>query len=276
MKKIKNYLAIASSLLLINLNAQTLDVNFTGITGNCSSYIGLTQTYTLAQSFTAGISGNLTSVKAGLSTMVCTETNIMNCVAKIYAGTCTGTVLTAENFTIPTGSALSMYQINFSTPANITSGQIYTLELSVLLGQNCIFDFFGNMMPVFGRWHIENSFNCGGEYAGGTSFEPGCSPYPGDYYIQTYVISILGIIENDFGGRFLVYPNPTDGIFSIDLGSVYESVEISISDITGRVISSRSFNNEKELRLYLNESAGVYFVSVVSGEKKAVIKLVRN
>ncbi|WP_297868341.1 T9SS type A sorting domain-containing protein [uncultured Flavobacterium sp.] len=276
MKKSRNYLTITLSLLLMNSNAQTLDVDFTGITGNCMSYTGLSETQTLAQSFTAGISGNLTSVKAGLSARVCTETNIMNCTAKIYDGTCTGTVLTTENFTIPTGSALSMYQINFSTPANITSGQVYTLELSVLPGQNCYIDPFTGMEPVFGGWHLENSLNCGGEYASGTAFDPGCLPYPGDYYIQTYVISTLGIIENDFGGGFLVYPNPTNGIFSIDLGSVYESVEISISDITGRTFSSMSFDNEKTLKLYLNEPTGVYFVNVTSGEKRAVIRLLKN
>lgn len=133
------------------INAQTLDVDFTGISGSCGSYIGLSETQTLGQSFTAGISGNLTSVNAGISVDACTETNVMNCIAKIYDGTCTGTVLATENFSIATGSSLSMYPIIFSNPANIISGQVYTLELSVISGQNCNLDpFTGQMQPVFG------------------------------------------------------------------------------------------------------------------------------
>ena len=375
------------------------DVDFTGNTGTCCSYIGLSETQTLAQSFTAGLSGNLTSVKAGLSTQSCTETNVMNCVAKIYSGVCNGTLLTTQNFTIPTGASLSMYQINFSSPASITAGQVYTLELSVPSGQNCRNDpDKGDMQPVYGQWHLENATNCGGEYAGGTAFLPCCVAYSGDYYIQTTVstiatgidtrtecspyawidgniytssnnsathlivsgasngcdslvtlnltinnvsdltttisgttitannsnatyqwldcnngnsiivnetgqsftpssnsnyaveltengcidttscvsITFTGIIENDFGVGLVVFPNPTKSDFIVDLGAVYENIQITITDIAGKLIDSKIIFQTQTLNLSIKEPDGVYFISVQVGDKKAVIRMIKK
>ncbi len=40
-------------------------------------------------------------------------------------------------------------------------------------------------------------------------------------------ITTVGILENDFGEKFRVFPNPTGGNFSIDLGASYSTVDIS-------------------------------------------------
>ena len=168
------------------INAQTLDVNFTGSYGNCQYYGGVSATYTRGQSFTAGISGNLTTVKVGISADACTETNTVNCVATLYSGTsCTGAFLTTQNFSIPAGSLLSMYPINFTNPASISSGQTYTLMLSVVSGQACRTS--PSATPVLLRWRYENLNSCGGEYAGGTALNATCFPGINDHYIQTYV-----------------------------------------------------------------------------------------
>ena len=192
----QNYILITAFLMfsITWINAQTLDVNFTGINGNCGNYIGVSATQTRGQSFTAGISGNLTTVKVGISADACTQTNTVNCVATLYSGTsCTGTFLTTENFSIPAPSQLSMYPINFTNPASISSGQTYTLMLSVVSGQAC------NTSPiattVFLRWRIENLNNCGGQYAGGTALSASCSPVGLDHYIQTYVTVVSGCTD---------------------------------------------------------------------------------
>jgi len=39
-----------------------------------------------------------------------------------------------------------------------------------------------------------------------------------------YTVSIVAIIANDFGNRLLIYPNPSDGDFTIDLGNTNESI----------------------------------------------------
>ena len=58
-----------------------------------------------------------------------------------------------------------------------------------------------------------------------------------------YTVSTVGIIENDFGNQLIFYPNPSDGDFTIDLGSIYESITIKLTDLNGKLIETNSYKN---------------------------------
>lgn len=86
----------------------------------------------------------------------------------------------------------------------------------------------------------------------------------------------LGIIKNDFGSNFLAHPNPTEGNFSIDLGAVYKSIEIILSDINGKLIRSESFRQEQLVNIPLKEPSGIYLITVQADNRKASIKLIKE
>jgi hypothetical protein len=90
------------------------------------------------------------------------------------------------------------------------------------------------------------------------------------------ITSTVGILENNFGNEFKLYPNPTDGEFSIDLGMNYESSNVRLTDINGKLIQLNSYNNSQFLNLKLEEPAGVYLLVIESTEKKVVIRLVKE
>ena len=166
------------------ISAQTLDVDYPN--SNCPASRIIFEGGPVGQSFTANISGDLTTVKVGIFTNnSCTVTTTMNCLATLYSGPCMGgTVLTTQNFSIPTSQPLSMYPINFTNPASISSGQTYTLELSVDPGQTCT---SGSVtIPLRLRWSWNGGL-CGVGYAGGAAYIPTCVPVSFDFYIQTYV-----------------------------------------------------------------------------------------
>ena len=73
-------------------------------------------------------------------------------------------------------------------------------------------------------------------------------------------ITTVGITENSFGSEFIIYPNPTSGKFSIDLGDSYENTQILIADIYGKIIRSQIIT--KTLNLSIEDPAGVYIVSI--------------
>jgi hypothetical protein len=75
---------------------------------------------------------------------------------------------------------------------------------------------------------------------------------------------------------YLVYPNPTNGNFSIDLGDNYKLVTVSIIDLNGKQIQSNTYKNSQLLNFTLNEPAGVYLLVIVSGDKKSTIQLVKK
>ncbi len=97
-----------------------------------------------------------------------------------------------------------------------------------------------------------------------------------DSFIQKLRVSGVGIIENDFGSEILIYPNPTDGNFLVDLGENYKSVLITITDLAGRLIQSNNYNESQLLNLNLEEPAGIYLLVIETSNKKAVFRIVKK
>ena len=95
-----------------------------------------------------------------------------------------------------------------------------------------------------------------------------------DYRIV--VASSVGITENSFDGEPVVYPNPTDGIFTIDLGTNQQSVTITITDVTGRLIQTNNYKESQLLHIELQEPAGVYILVIETGNKKSIVRLLKE
>lgn len=89
-------------------------------------------------------------------------------------------------------------------------------------------------------------------------------------------ITTVGILENTFGENLLIYPNPTSSDFSIDLGASFENAQVIITDVSGKLINSKSITQSQILNLSIHEPRGIYIVSVQAGDKKAVIRLIKQ
>jgi len=88
-------------------------------------------------------------------------------------------------------------------------------------------------------------------------------------------LTSVGMGEIPFGENFSLYPNPTNGQFTIDLGDTYSSVTISVTDLTGRIVLDRTYTGQV-LNLNLDEPAGMYFVAIASDERRAVVRLIKE
>ena len=91
-----------------------------------------------------------------------------------------------------------------------------------------------------------------------------------------YTVSTVGTSENEFGNELLLFPNPTNGNFSIDMGEAYNTTTVTITDLSGKLILSNTYNNSQLLNLKLKEPSGVYLLIIESENKKAVIRLVKQ
>ena len=89
---------------------------------------------------------------------------------------------------------------------------------------------------------------------------------------------VLGVEEQKGNfSEFTVYPNPSNGVFNVNLSS-NQDVQMSLYDLRGRNVYSElhsnnsvTFNKEVDFR---GMASGVYLLNVESGDKKATKKIV--
>ncbi len=97
---------------------------------------------------------------------------------------------------------------------------------------------------------------------------------------NTYVSvipSAVGIIEKIQKGGISIYPNPTQGNLTIDLGKIQNTTQVKITDFQGREIKHLSCKNTQFIDVDLSDSAeGVYFITVKSEEKEFTFKMIKQ
>ena len=87
----------------------------------------------------------------------------------------------------------------------------------------------------------------------------------------------IGVIENSFGGKFVIYPNPTAGELTIDLGKMHEFIDAELFSIDGKMVSSFSFIKMSKLNLKIDQPAGYYLINIRSKSgNRAQIKILKN
>jgi hypothetical protein len=175
----------------------------------------------------------------------------------------------------------------FTIPATVGCDTIVTLDLTVNTISNSVTQIgttltagqagatyqwvdCAGMTAIFGDTNQSFIATVNGDYAviitnGGCADTSACN-----------TISNVGIVESGFGNELLLYPNPTKGSFSVELGANYHLVTISLTDITGRLIHSKKYNDSQLLSLVITEPAGVYLLHVEVAKKKAIFRVVKE
>ena len=93
---------------------------------------------------------------------------------------------------------------------------------------------------------------------------------------EVIINTVTGLIENTFDGDIRLYPNPTEGDVSIDMGKVYEDVAVTITGVDGMIVHKDRLKQAKISSLNMPEPAGVYMVTVTSRKDRAVFRIVKR
>lgn len=153
---------------------------------------------------------------------------------------------------------------------NSSVSQLETVLTASLAGATYQWINCPSMTPISGATNQSFTATVNGDYAVIVGSN-GCSDTS-----ACLTVGNIGILENDFGTYLSIYPNPTSGEFSIDLGEVYESGTVTISDVSGKIVSITDFTDRQVVELTLKEAAGVYLLIIESRNQKAVIRLVKE
>ncbi len=91
-----------------------------------------------------------------------------------------------------------------------------------------------------------------------------------------YLLTV-GILNNDFGSSLKVYPNPSSGRFTVDLGNTYEDVSIRISDVAGRLQSTSQVGTKQLFIVDLVGPVGFYMIEIsTKKDKSASLKVLKE
>jgi hypothetical protein len=79
------------------------------------------------------------------------------------------------------------------------------------------------------------------------------------------VFLAVGLDEYLLHGASL-YPNPTKGMFTIDLATIESVIDVRVMNVNGQVVSASNHLTTDKINLDLTIDAGVYFVNVKNGD----------
>jgi hypothetical protein len=131
-------------------------------------------------------------------------------------------------------------------------------------------DRFGKSVAIYGNYAMVGAWNEDEDEKGGVTIRNA-----GSIYIYKNATS-TGFEEKEFGRNLKVFPNPGNGNFTIDLGDEWVNTEMSISDIYGKVIQSEKLFNSQVLEIDIHEPSGMYIIEFKSGNKNAVIRIIKE
>ena len=105
--------------------------------------------------------------------------------------------------------------------------------------------------------------------------ENGCSDVS-----EPVIVEVTGIEELGLSVSMNAYPNPTSGMFLIEISGHGQGLfEYQLNNIYGKLIQKGTFNKvpgSASLELKISGDPGVYFLRVSNGYSSGIIKIIRN
>jgi uncharacterized repeat protein (TIGR03803 family) len=92
---------------------------------------------------------------------------------------------------------------------------------------------------------------------------------------SVYEVLLTGLTDQS-ESRISLYPNPTDGNFTIDLGKICTEAGVTITRYDGQVIRNESFFGVRRMCLTLDALPGLYIVTVYANGREVVFKLLKQ
>ncbi len=86
---------------------------------------------------------------------------------------------------------------------------------------------------------------------------------------RVYTYGTVGINETLLS-NVSVYPNPTAENVTIDLGQTFNDVTVILTNTLGQEVSKQELNTTPKFTISINDEAGIYFITVTSGNSALV------
>jgi uncharacterized repeat protein (TIGR01451 family) len=89
-------------------------------------------------------------------------------------------------------------------------------------------------------------------------------------------ITTVGIIDNSFTDKFIIYPNPTTGQLFIQFDGVQDELSVSLYTLDGKLLESNITKNAAQLSYEINAPAGIYLLKISNKYQEATVRVVKE
>lgn len=89
-------------------------------------------------------------------------------------------------------------------------------------------------------------------------------------------ITTIEVNESITDREILVFPNPTQGQITIDLGRNLDEFEITVTNVIGEMLSKTLYKNSQKAEIRLNTKSGIYFLTIKSANSVSKIKVIKQ
>ncbi|WP_051957458.1 T9SS type A sorting domain-containing protein [Altibacter lentus] len=84
----------------------------------------------------------------------------------------------------------------------------------------------------------------------------------------------LGNIDEVFNNLITLYPNPNNGLFTLEFLEETNATSFNITDIQGKVVYSENINSSLQILIDHSFKSGLYFINIISDLSKNTIKFI--
>jgi len=137
----------------------------------------------------------------------------------------------------------------------------------------CVDDIYGIDPPDMVENYMDySSGNCQNSFTIG---QTAVMHYVLNHYrpVLSNTIEINNIENNQFYQSFNVYPNPTTGAVTIKSEHDIDDFQIIIHDSQGRLVKNTCFMDITTLNFTIEGSRGIYFMEIISNNKRTTFKI---
>ena len=91
-----------------------------------------------------------------------------------------------------------------------------------------------------------------------------------------FSVEVTQVMYNSFDGPVMVYPNPVQKYLNVEFPDQQKYLEIHLTDIRGKAFITTTFHNQRNIRLDMEISPGIYLVNVKNEkDQHAVLRIVK-
>ncbi|NQY08029.1 MAG: T9SS type A sorting domain-containing protein [Flavobacteriales bacterium] len=99
----------------------------------------------------------------------------------------------------------------------------------------------------------------------------GCADTSGCHYVLS-----VGVTSKVASNNLLIYPNPTNGDFTVDFGAIQNETTIVVTDMLGKKISESTHQNVDSAQLNIEGASGTYFISIRSNKSMTTQRIIKK